>query len=260
VKFIRYFELHDQSWMPKFLRQGVTDYLSQLLNYYQLYQPATFLLAKLIQTTGYNKLIDFCSGSGGMLMGLQQTLQKEYNLTITMELTDKFPHPILTTNSDLSISYQPLPVDVLHTNQPYHAIRTLFTAFHHFNPQEAFQILSQAVNNNDPIAIFEFNERSWKRCLLDCIIPFSVFHLTPKIKPTSKKRFIFTYLLPILPIMIWWDGIVSNIRTYSVDELKTFVANLEASHYHWQIGKVPAGLRFYPITYLIGWPKEKKHV
>ena len=261
MKQIRGFEFHEQSWVPKFLHQCVTDYLSCLLNHYHIYSSAIPLLVKLIETTGYLKIIDFCSGSGGMLTDIQCILQQDHHLPVSIELTDKFPiTKFIKSEHNSFVSYQSQSVDVLKSTQSCHAIRTLFTAFHHFDTKDAQRILKNAVDSNDLIAIFEFNERGWRRCLFDSIIPFSVLRLTPSIRPKSNWRLFFTYVVPILPLIIWWDGVISNLRTYSIEQLKILVANLAANNYHWEIGTVSSGLRFYRITYVLGWPKqESKH-
>ena len=46
------------------------------------------------------------------------------------------------------------------------------------------------------------------------------FFITPRIKPLSATQLVFTYVIPILPLLIAWDGAVSNARTYSQDDLR----------------------------------------
>jgi hypothetical protein len=57
-----------------------------------------------------------------------------------------------------------------------------------------------------------------------------------------------------LPIFVWWDGIISSLRTYSVDELKQMVLEVKNSEsYEWEINEVKSG----PIKniYLLAYPK-----
>ncbi|HUJ51693.1 MAG TPA: hypothetical protein VLW25_15900, partial [Bryobacteraceae bacterium] len=61
-------------------------------------------------------------------------------------------------------------------------------------------------------------------------------------------------LLPILPLLIFWDGPVSQLRTYTVAELNEFTSALAAPGYTWEAGlieipRLPAG-----VPYLIGRP------
>ena len=51
-----------------------------------------------------------------------------------------------------------------------------------------------------------------------------------------------TQLIPILPLFVMWDAIVSSLRTYSVKEMKSFVENLERTEkYKWKINKMKSG-------------------
>ena len=74
------------------------------------------------------------------------------------------------------------------------------------------------------------------------------------IRPFRWGRLVFTYLIPILPLLCLWDGIVSCLRSYSARELRELVRDLESDDYAWDVGE----LRFpgTPVTvaYLMGWP------
>jgi hypothetical protein len=80
----------------------------------------------------------------------------------------------------------------------------------------------------------------------------AVFIATPFVKPFRFSRLLFTYLLPLMPLCILWDGIVSCLRVYSPDELRTLVAQLGNTDYDWDIGTTRVGPGV--ATYLIGTP------
>lgn len=67
---------------------------------------------------------------------------------------------------------------------------------------------------------------------------------------------LWTYLIPLLPLIALFDGLVSCLRTYSVEELRDLAARLDANDYHWDIGTVKSTMGPIPITYLIGVPNE----
>jgi hypothetical protein len=58
------------------------------------------------------------------------------------------------------------------------------------------------------------------------LIPLLVFLLTPLVRPVSWVQILFTYLVPILPVLIFWDGLISQLRTYSVQELEEFTRGI----------------------------------
>ncbi len=79
--------------------------------------------------------------------------------------------------------------------------------------------------------------------------------VTPFIRPFKIKRIIFTYLIPIVPLFVLWDGVVSSLRTYSVKEMNGLVENLNGTeNYDWEIDKVKSGPGV--VLYLLGTKKE----
>ena len=134
-------------------------------------------------------------------------------------------------------------------------MRTQFLSFHHFNPDNAKQILQNAIDTNSAIAIFEAQERSIPSNIAMIFSPLSLLLTTPFIRPFKIGRIIFTYFIPIVPIFVLWDGLVSSLRTYSVKEMNELVKNLEGTeNYNWEIDKVKSGPSI--VFYLLGTKKE----
>jgi hypothetical protein len=65
----------------------------------------------------------------------------------------------------------------------------------------------------------------------------------------------WTYLVPVLPLVLLFDVVVSLLRIYSEPELRDLTAGLD--HYQWNIGKVRGKWLPFSIPYLIGVPVEK---
>jgi hypothetical protein len=252
----RFFEWQEQRWLPRYFRHGITHYLRKLFVGFNIYSPVAPLLAHLIKQTHRTKLWDFCSGSGGMLPEIQTSLRENHQIETDITFTDKFPNcddlVALCKSAPESLHFKAEAIDALHHDQPTSAIRTFFTAFHHFNEKDATQILKSAVKSGDPIAIFEFTEHRWYRYCFDLIIPFHVLGGFLTTRPHSLKQLATS---PALALMIFWDSLVSNIRTYSTKELQQMTAALPDNDYVWETGQVKAGLRFYKLTYLIGYRK-----
>jgi hypothetical protein len=62
-------------------------------------------------------------------------------------------------------------------------------------------------------------------------------------------------LVPIIPVALLFDGIVSCLRAYRPEELREMVAELTCREhqYQWQIGERAGAIPGAPITYLIGY-------
>jgi hypothetical protein len=57
-----------------------------------------------------------------------------------------------------------------------------------------------------------------------------------------------------MPLFVLWDGLVSWLRIYSVEELREMVADIDAPGYAWDIGTIKLGDAPVHATYLIGSP------
>ena len=221
-----------------------------------MYKPIVPLLNELIAKTKQQQIIDLGSGGGGGLLWLNEEL-KANNKSLKILLTDLYPNiPAFeyTKSKSNNIDYQESAVDARNVPSELKGIRTQFLSLHHFKPLDAQRILQNAVDAHAPIAIFEGQERSIPSIIAMIFSPISVLLTTPFIRPFKLGRIIFTYLIPIIPLFVLWDGIVSSLRTYSVKEMNNLVEGLEnANTYHWDIGKLKSGPGV--ILYLIGSKK-----
>jgi hypothetical protein len=150
-----------------------------------------------------------------------------------------------------------VPVDARNISSELKGFRTFFTSFHHLGPEDAKQVLQDAVSKRTGIGIFESTRRDLFAFLWMLLLPITVWITTPWIRPFSIKRLLFTYLLPIVPLVLAWDGLVSCWRTYSCSELRQLTARLGSS-YKWNIGEIRGNWSPVPITYLIGLPLDIK--
>jgi hypothetical protein len=89
-------------------------------------------------------------------------------------------------------------------------------------------------------------------------LPLIALLTTPFIRPFRWSRLFWTYIIPAIPFVLCFDGIVSCLRTYSVEELHTLIAGVNATSsdtgYVWEVGHVPSPLSPIGVTYAIGYP------
>ena len=131
----------------------------------------------------------------------------------------------------------------------------MFTAIHHFQPDQVKEILKNAINNKKPIAIFDGGDKNLLPILAILLIhPIIIFICSPFFKPFKISRLLFTYIVPLIPICTIWDGLVSILRLYQPNDLKKFVKEIDSTTYHWEIGKAKHKLGFR-VTYLLGYQK-----
>ena len=259
MKRLHLIEIHDQDWCPRTVRDGETDYLQFVIATTKPYAAMVPILAAALHRTGAREVLDLCSGAAGPWLWLQPVLA-EQGVSVSVCLTDKYPNLEAFRQSNRltphSISFYPQSVDATRVPEQLTGFRTLFSAFHHFRPEQACAVLADAIHKRQGIAVFEGTQRSILALLLMLLVPLMVLLMTPFIRPFRWPRLLWTYLIPVIPLSALFDGLVSCLRTYSVEELRDLTAKLATNDYHWDIGTVKSTAGPSPITYLIGVPKE----
>ncbi len=249
------FEFEDQPWFPHLLRVGITDYLATITERTQPYAPVLPTLVTAVAQTADPLIRDFCSGGGGPWPALFPSIASAVPGT-HLELTDAFPNPQAMARfpANLAVTYRstvleatsPWPVDA--------SLATFFSAFHHFPPAQATDVLRQSSQTGTPVAVFEVTQRSVKALALMCVVPIAVLLMTPMIRPFRWWRLLFTYVVPLIPIAVWWDGVVSCWRTYQPDELMALAVRAAPSGMEWRVGEWSNVGQPLPVTYLTGTP------
>jgi hypothetical protein len=201
-----------------------------------------------IDRSGALRVVDMCSGAGGPWLSWKHSQQIEYDVT----LTDKYPNETLvhrlSTTPLSGLHYLQESIDATNVPPRLPGFRTIFTAFHHFPPLQAQRIIRDAIAKRQPIGIFEFTIRKPSAMALMLLSPFGVWLTTATVGPRSWSKLLFTYVLPLIPLIVTFDGVVSCWRTYTPDELISMAGE---SDYKWKSGTIrgPNG----PVTYLIGY-------
>ncbi|MBU4315293.1 hypothetical protein KJ673_02710 [Patescibacteria group bacterium] len=261
-KRIHLFEFHELDWFPKIWRDLFTDFLSYFEATEKLYVPIAPFLLPIIKINNTFTVVDLCSGAGSPIVSVVNAISDNIDSNVQIMLTDKFPNvPALTRISKESggrIKFIDKSVDATDVPEYLQGFRTFFSSFHHFREKSALAILSDAVNKGQGIGIFEYTERSLLLRLALFGIPLQLWLLlnTPWIRPFRWQRILWTYLIPILPVVIFWDGVVSCLRSYSESELNKLINKFSYSEYSWKVGHIKSTMPFN-ITYLIGYPAKK---
>ena len=254
---IHLFEFEDLDWFPGFLRDYGTDFLQFLANLTNTFLPVIPVIQRGVEKSGNNQIIDLGSAGGGPLPQLNKVLKKQ-NPELKILLTDYFPNmdalEIAKRKAD-NIDYIKTPVDARNVPNDLRGLRTLFLTFHHFRPEDAKTILQNAIDSKNAIAIFEGQERSFLSLLAMFLSPVSVLLTTFFIRPFKPGRLFFTYIIPLVPLFVWWDGIVSSLRTYSEEEMKGLINELiNKDDFEWEVGRIRSGPGY--ILYLLGVVKK----
>jgi hypothetical protein len=87
------------------------------------------------------------------------------------------------------------------------------------------------------------------------------FLFVPYVQPFRFSTFFWTYVVPVIPFVMWFDGVVSCLRAYTPEELREIAAATSSGDYTWSAGTVTAGIGLLrmPVTYLIGLPAKTRN-
>ena len=267
MRRIQWLEIHDQPWFPRFLRDPVTDTLEAALHIGNNYGTIVPRLRQAFARAGTTQVVDLCSGGGGPWPRMirqftaepENSPESETLADLHVSLTDRFPNlPALERAQAASpghISFSKEPVDATAVPAALQGFRTLFTSFHHFPPEKARAILRNATENRVGIAVFEVTHRSLKALLIFFFLtPLGFMLVVPLVRPFRWWPLLWTYLIPVIPLIGWHDAVVSCLRTYSPQELRELTDGLGGAEYTWETGEHQGPHSPLPITYLIGCP------
>ena len=230
------------------MRHGATDYLEAIISRTDVYRPIRAEIFRAIADCGSMRVIDLCSGGGG------PWLSPAWGVALgerTVVLTDKFPSQVLCARLEGdSVSCLDEPVDAANVPEALCGFRTMFSSFHHFPDRIAREVLRDAVRRGEGFAMAEVTSRTPRALATIVAISAFVWLLTPFMRPFRWSRILLTYLLPVIPLVVLWDGIVSCFRTRTPDELLELCSSFP--QYEWKAGYAQGG--WLAPVYLIGRP------
>jgi hypothetical protein len=181
---------------------------------------------------------------------------------VHVELSDLYPnvHALRDAHarSHGRLGFRMESVDATDVPAALRGVRTMFNAFHHFPPAVAASILADAVRKRRPIAVFEgVNHRAAGLAAMPLQLP-AILLFTPFVRPFRWSRLLFTYAVPLIPLLVLFDGTMSMFRLYLEEDLRILIMTVpDHGSFEWDVGTtalpgVPIGL-----THLVGVPKEE---
>ncbi|KAK3945679.1 hypothetical protein QBC46DRAFT_302907 [Diplogelasinospora grovesii] len=183
-------------------------------------------------------------------------------------LTDLHPHVEdwqKAASASPNLSYIPDSVDA--ANAPADLVgrykrdgkkvfRLFNLAFHHFDDPLARAILKNTVETSDGFGIFELQERNFSSFLTCCAFGLGIMLVAPYYAWVwrSPMTLFFTYIVPILPFVLVFDGWMSALRTRTPDEVEVLLRTCGAGtpeeiSKHWEV-RSGKSMFLWPFGYL----------
>jgi hypothetical protein len=268
VKRLELFEFEDYEWLPKVIRNGITNLLMVLHRMAGTSDVIVKLIEEMREKSKFNQLVDMGSGSGGPMFEVIKKLNsKSEDDKFDLVLSDYYPNvqtvEKINTQKIANVSYLADSLDATDLSEAPEGLKTMIASFHHMNPQKAKGILKSAEKNRQPILIYEIAKNNVPTLLWWILLPISLVILilmslvmTLFVRPFTFKQLFFTYLIPIIPIIYAWDGQASMMRTYTFDDIEKLLGEERSIDYVWSVGdaKKSNGKNFG--YYIMGYPKH----
>lgn len=215
-----------------------------------------------------SRILDMGSGAGGIMPEVLNTLRARGRdfAGVQMSLSDRFPNrDAIASIKALGIDgleYLERPVDATDLTAAPEGVKTMVNSFHHLRPEQARAVLESAHAVKTPILVFE---------LVDNRLPFFVWVLalplgfaitllmslfmTPFVRPLTFRQFLFSYLIPLVPLVYAWDGQASYPRIYGPADVDELTAGLDEG-YTWESGHGENHRGQRTGFYLLGMPAD----
>ncbi len=225
-------ELEDLPWVPAAVRNGGTDLLDLFFARIGFYREVVDVFVRALDAAGGRRVVDLCSGGGGGALYMSRALRARDRVDVAFVLTDR--HPSDSARERVrdagGLEYHREPIDASNVPASLPGLRTMFSALHHFRPEEVQRLLAGAVASRTHVAFFDAAASPLLRRVPVALVPLAVvpnalilfllpFFLVPFVRPARASLWLLTYLLPLVPVLFAWDGTVSALRAYSPEEL-----------------------------------------
>ena len=129
------FEIGDQSWCPRPIRDATTDILEFFLRVGNFYAPIVSPLRSALEKVDAREVVDLCSGGGGPWLRMLSEFGSAAPASVV--LTDKYPNAPgahrVAGASHGRLRNEPRSVDATDVPNDLRGFRTMFTSFHHWN-------------------------------------------------------------------------------------------------------------------------------
>lgn len=253
-------EIEDEAWCPRVIRDGLTGFLQTSSEVLGVYDGATRVIAEVVARQRATHLVDLCSGGGGPMVRVLDVLKTQHGVDVHAVLTDLYPNvgafAVAEARSAGAVVGVRASVDASDVPEALVGVRTIFNGFHHFRPELARRVVVDAARKRQPFISIEVVDRRVITMLVFMGTPLAAVLLLPWSRPLSVARVVLTWLVPLIPLGIWWDGMMSCLRSYSPDELRALTDDLNSSDYGFRIENLAVPWLPLRLTVLIGEPRS----
>lgn len=256
---VQAFEFMDLPQTPRFLRDSVVESLGNAMRWSGVCKTAVPAFREFLGNLDSDQVLDLCSGSGEPAAVLLDALQDSGEALPRFLISDLFPvvHQMQQVVQKFPGHIQAVetPLDASDVPGHYaHSGRMVISAFHHFPPELARRILKDSADKGKPIFILEPMTRSGRGAFRMGVFFFAANLVNPFISKRDRLlKILFTYALPLIPLMAAWDGLISIVRMYTREDFEALTAQIDTP-FEWEFRQVSGGWDS-TVSIFMGKPK-----
>jgi hypothetical protein len=244
------FEFNDSPKCPKFIRESILEVLGDSIRNAGVYDVLAPRFSRFCEDVGAREILEFGAGSGestavfldAILAGTVKPphiyISDLYPMADVMAQTcRRYPAQFTAITESVDLCNPPAT--------PPHDMRMVLSAFHHFDTEIAQSFLRDSQEKGVAVFIAEPFTKTLKS-----FFPLFIHGFTSLARNgifARKMRglkFLFTFLVPLIPMCLLWDGLISMIRMYDERGFQEIVDSLPKSKqdYKWHYVEVPVPL------------------
>lgn len=164
-----------------------------------------------------------------------------------LTLTDLYPHPEAIAPQP-GLHYDTRSVDASAVPRDLRGLRVLCNSFHHMPPEQAQAVLADAHAAGEPLLVLEALNRDPFAMVAAVSVAVMAWVLVPFLRRFDVGSALLWWLVPVIPVLLIWEGVVSCLRCYTRRELGQMVAALPGATHDTgtvQTGFIGARIRWF---------------
>ena len=241
------FEFGDQAWVRGWLREAYLEGLNLATRLGGQYRRAPAVFRAWARAAGAAEVLDLGSGGGGPVAQLLAAAERDAQPLPRVVLSDVHPQVALFRRwqarfgaARLGFRPEPVPADAVPADAP--GARCLIAVFHHFAPDLARRVVADALRRGGSLFILEPFQRDARHFLFALLAGPWAYLPAPFAGGRIAWRAVpFMLLLPLAPLMLWWDACASVLRTYRPEEIAAMIPAESHDRVAWEAGALAYG-------------------
>jgi hypothetical protein len=244
-------ECNDSPHCPQFIRESVLEVLGNSIRDAKVYENLAPRFIDFCTEHHIENILEIGAGSGESTAVFVDAVIRHQQTPPHIYISDLLPmrEVMRATAARYPDVLTPLEDSLDIRNPaaaPAHDMRMVLSAFHHFDPEVVRTFFKAAQEQHIAVFIAEPFTNSLRAFFPMFLHGF--ISLARNGVQSSRMRlvkFFFTFLLPLIPMCLLWDGLISMIRMYDeqgfMEIVKTLPESGGAYQWHYEEVTVPLG-------------------